>query len=175
MIQARIRGREQVIANIGKKQLQMDSAALKWVNVSTKTLNEKVISNINLVCHSLADLAAMDPPHPYAKKHLNNPHSPYYKVHMQIDAHGQFGQMRARLKKEVVSDRQEIRSGVGYTEEAERELRAPRSRHSYLRCIIFGTEHMVGRDFLNGSLGEIKEEIKRHLLTRMIQAAQRRV
>lgn len=173
MIRVKIRGRQKVIANMRKKQRQMKEAASKWVDVSTTTLNQKVVSNINLVCHSLADLAAMDPPHPYAKKHLNNPHSPYYQVHMQIDAHGQFGQMRARLKKEVVSDSREIRGGVGYTQEDEQALRAPASSHSYLRCIIFGTEHMTDRDFLNGSLDEVKDEIKHRLLPRMVQAVRR--
>lgn len=167
MIRVKIRGREKVIANIGKKQLQMESEASKWVNGSTKTLNRKVVSNINLTCHSLAELARMG--HPYARKHLNNPHSPYYQVHMQS------GAMRGRLKQEVVSDSREIRGGVGYTQEDEQALRAPASSHSYLRCIIFGTEHMVGRDFLNGSLGEIKDEIKNRLLQQMRGAARRGV
>ncbi|GAH78443.1 unnamed protein product, partial [marine sediment metagenome] len=109
MIRARILGREKVIANIGKKQLQMESETSKWVSGSTKTLNQKVVSNINLTCHSLADLARMG--HPYGRKHLNNPHSPYYQVHMQS------GAMRGRLKQEVVSDSREIRGGVGYTQE----------------------------------------------------------
>jgi len=167
MIQTKIRGREKVIANMGKKQLQMESAALKWVDTSTTTLNRKVVSNINLTCHSLAELARMG--HPYGRKHLNNPHSPYYQVHMQS------GAMRGRLKQEVVSDSREIRGGVGYTQEDEQALRAPGSSHSYLRCIIFGTEHMINRDFLNGSLNEVKDEIKQRLLTRMVQAVQRGV
>jgi len=167
MIRVKIRGREKVIANIGKKQLQMESEASKWVSGSTKTLNQKVVSNINRTCHSLALLAEMG--HPYARKHLQNPHSPYYLVHMQS------GAMRGRLKQEVVSDSREIRGGVGYTEEAEQSLRAPKSKHSYLRCIIFGTEHMVGRDFLNGSLTEVKDEIQKRLLERMTQAARRGV
>lgn len=167
MIRARIRGREKVIANMGKKQLQMESEASKGISESNKILFRRVSDNISLTCHSLADLVRMG--HPYARKHLNNPHSPYYQIHMQS------GNMRARLKQEVVSDSREIRGGVGYTQEDEGALRAPGSSHSYLRCVIFGTEHMISRDFLSGSLSEIKDEVQKHLLERMTRAARRRV
>lgn len=167
MIRARILGRERVIANMGKKQLQMESETSKWVNGSTKVLFRKVSDNISLTCHSLADLARMG--HPYARAHLNNPHSPYYQVHMQS------GAMRGRLKQEVVSDSREIRGGVGYTQEDEQSLKAPGSKYSYLRCIIFGTEHMTDRDFLNGSLSEIKDEVQHRLIEQMTRAARRRV
>ena len=149
------------------KQLQMEAESIRSINKSTKTLFRKVSGNISLTCHSLADLAAMG--HPYAVAHLNNPHSPYYQVHMQS------GQMRARLTSEVVADTQEVRGGVGYTGTAEESLKAPGSAHSYLRCVIFGTEHMVSRDFLNGSLDEVKGEIQERFMKDISKAARRKV
>lgn len=156
-----------MIRNFGMKKLQMEAGAVRWVNKSTKTLFRKVSGNISLTCHSLADLVAMG--HPYAIAHLNNPHSPYYQVHMQS------GKMRARLTSEVAADSQEVRGGVGYTGEAEESLKAPGSAHSYLRCVIFGTEHMVSRDFLSGSLGEVKAEIQEQAMKEMSKAARRKV
>jgi len=167
VIQAKIRGRERVIKNIGMKQLQMEAGAIQSINKSTKTLFRKVSGNIDKTCHSLADLAAMG--HPYAIAHLNNPHSPYYQVHMQS------GQMRARLTSEVATDTQEVRGGVGFTGEAEESLKAPRSTHSYLRCVIFGTRLMVSRDFLNGSLREVKTEIQKQIMKAMSKAVRRKV
>ena len=149
------------------KKLQMEAESVRSINRSVKTLFRKVSGNISLTCHSLADLAAMG--HPYAVAHLNNPHSPYYQVHMQS------GQMRGRLTSEVAANTQEVRGGVGYTGEAEESLKAPGSAHSYLRCVIFGTEHMVSRDFLSGSLGEVKAEIQKRFLKDMSRAARRKV
>lgn len=177
-IRATIRGKEQVIKNFGMKKLQMEAASVRWVDSSKKTLFRKVSGNISLTCHSLADLAAMDPPHPYAIHHLNNPHSPYYQIHMQS------GQMRARLESDTAMDTQDIRGGVGFTEEAEQSLKAPGSTHSYLRCVIFGTNFvtkaghpagMVSRDFLNGSLNEIKGEVQNRLIKDLSRAVRRKV
>ena len=168
-IRATIRGREQVIKNFGMKQLQMEAESIRSINRSKRTLFRKVSGNISLTCHSLADLAAMDPPHPYAKAHLNNPHSPYYQVHMQS------GHMRARLTSDTAIDTQEIRGGVGFTGEAEESLKAPGSTHSYLRCVIFGTHLMVSRDFLNGSLDEVKAEIQKRFVKDMSKATRRKV
>jgi len=167
IIQTKIRGREQVIRNFGMKQLQMEAESIRSINRSKRTLFRKVSGNISLTCHSLADLVAMG--HPYAIAHLNNPHSPYYQVHMQS------GRMRARLTSDTAIDTQEIRGGVGFTGEAEESLKAPGSTHSYLRCVIFGTHLMVSRDFLNGSLDEVKDEIQKRFVKDMSKATRRKV
>jgi len=149
------------------KQLQMEAESVRSINRSVRTLFRKVSSNISLTCHSLADLAAMG--HPYAIAHLNNPHSPYYQVHMQS------GHMRARLTSDTAIDTQEIRGGVGFTGEAEESLKAPGSTHSYLRCVIFGTHLMVSRYFLTGSLDEVKDQIQKRLVKDMSKATRRKV
>ena len=166
-IRTRIRGKEQVIRNIGMKQLQMEAESILSINKSIKTLFRKVSDNISLTCHNLADLAAMG--HPYAIHHLNNPHSPYYQVHMQS------GDMRRALTSDTAVDNREVRGGVGFTGEAEESLKAKGSQYSYLRCVVLGTRLMVQRDFLNGSLDEVREAVEKRLVQDLSKATQRKV
>jgi len=175
-IQMKIRGRERVIKNIAMKELQMQQESEKSIKGSARILFQKVSFNISRTCHDLADLAAMG--HPYARDHILNPHSPYYQIHMQS------GDMRRALTSDTDADSQEVRGGVGYTGDAEESLKAPASTHSYLRCVIFGTNFvtkrgnpagMVSRDFLNGSLGEVKGEIGKRFMKDMSKAARRKI
>jgi len=166
-IRARIRGREQVIKNIAIKEFQMEMESRKTIKGSAKILFRKVSENISQTCHDLADLAAMG--HPYARDHILNPHSPYYQVHMQSK------NMRAALTSDTDFDSQGVRGGVGFTGEAEESLKAPRSSYSYLRAVVLGTRLMVARDFLNGSLDEVREDVEKRLVKDLSRAARRKI
>lgn len=149
MIKLKIRGTQQVISNINRKRLQIGAGTSDWINKSTNLLQRQIRNNIDETCHSLQDLADMD--HPYARAHLLNPHSPYWLVHKQS------GTMKAALTKESATEvavgRNKISGRVGYTLEGEEACKStPSSRHSYLRCVIFGTQFMIQRDFLTRTL-----------------------
>lgn len=171
-IRATIRGRERVIRNIGMKKLQMEAGAMEWVNKSTNKLFRKVWDNTKRTCHSYAELARMG--HPYGKKHLNNPHSPYYQIHRKS------GDLQNALSKKVVQDYREFRGGVGFTPQAEASLRCEGTPGlSYLRPLIFGSDigtgGMIARPFLRGSMTEIQDEVKEFLMRRMRTAVRRKV
>jgi len=162
-----IRGREQVIKNIGMKQSQIKEESVQSINNSIKILFQKVSFNISRTCHDLADLAAMG--HPYARDHILNPHSPYYQVHMQS------ADMRRALTSDTSADNREVRGGVGFTGTAEESLKAKGSKYSYLRCVVLGTRLMVQRDFLNGSLDEVRENVEKRLVEDLSKAVCRKI
>jgi len=155
-----IRGREKVLANINKKRLQTEGGMVETVGKAQKPLLTRIRANINWTCHSLQWLA--DQGHPYGKKHLNNPHSPYYLVHRRS------GAMRNALSSDIGFDFREIRGGVGYTEAAEDSLTTPNARASYVRAVLkgstIGTGGMVERDFLSGSMKEVEKQIRSMLI-----------
>ena len=155
MFQAVIRGKEQILANINKTRLQAEAGMVEVIGKAQKPLLTTIRANINWTCHSLEELAAMG--HPYGKKHLNNPHSPYYLVHRQS------GAMRSALSSDIGADSREIRGGIGYTEAAEDSLTTSNARASYVRAVLkgstIGSGGMVERDFLSGSLKEVEKEI----------------
>jgi len=162
-----IRGREQVIKNIGMKQSQIKEESVQSINNSIKILFQKVSFNISRTCHDLADLAAMG--HPYARDHILNPHSPYYQVHMQS------ADMRRALTSDTAIGTKEIRGGVGFTGEAEESLKARASDYSYLRAVVLGTRLMIQRDFLNGSLDEVRGAVEKRLVQDLSKATQRKI
>lgn len=172
VIRAKIRGRERVIRNFEMKKLQMEAGAMEWVNKSTNRLYRKVWDNTKLTCHSYAELARMG--HPYGKKHLNNPHSPYYQIHRKS------GDLQNALSKEVAQDYREFRGGVGFTPQAEASLQCHGTPGlSYLRPIIFGSDiktgGMIARPFLRSSMAEIQDQVEAFLMKRMRTAARRKV
>ncbi len=156
MAQVVVKGTQQVIANIRATQLRVEAGMIGVVSKALKPLRTQIRANINWTCHSLQELAKMG--HPYGKKHLNNPHSPYYLVHRQS------GKMRNALSSDIGADSNEIRGGVGYTAEAEDLLTSPNARASYVRSVILGstigTGGMVERNFLAGSLNETQKRIE---------------
>ena len=155
MFQIVIRGEEKVLTNINKKRLQTEAGMVGVVRKAQKPLMTRIRANINWTCHSLKELADMG--HPYGKKHLNNPHSPYYLVHRQS------GAMRNALSSDIGADSREIRGGIGFTEAAEDSLTSPNARASYIRAVLkgstIGTGGMVERDFLSGSMKEVEKQI----------------
>lgn len=172
MIRVKIRGRKQVIANLKRKHEHLNSGAKGWVQESTNSLFKFTKENISLTCHSYAELARLG--HPYGKKHLNNPHSPYFLVHTKS------GDMQRALSSEVVSNRREIRGGVGFTQAAEDSLPCRGTPGlSYLRPILFGstigTGGMVPRNFLWESLRMTQDNFGRRLKNQMREAVARKI
>lgn len=155
MYKIAIRGREKVVANIKKKELQVEAGMVDVVSKAQKPLLTRIRANINWTCHSLQWLA--DHGHPYGIHHLSNPHSPYYLVHRRS------GAMRNALSSHIAFDSKQIRGGVGYTETAEDSLTTPNARASYVRAVLkgstIGSGGMVERDFLSGSLKEVQKQI----------------
>lgn len=155
-----IRGKEKVLANINKKRLRVETGMVEVIKKAQKPLWTTIRANINWTCHSLAWLAQQG--HPYGKKHLNNPHSPYYLVHRRS------GAMRNALSSDIGFDFREIRGGIGYTKAAEDALTTSNARASYVRAVLkgstIGTGGMVERDFLSGSLKEVQKQIGNMLI-----------
>lgn len=108
-------------------------------------IRDRVVKNASLTDHSLADLAEMG--HPYSAAHPANPHEPPYLVHTQggellsgiydgtSDASVSGGNLRAEAH-------------VGVSESV-----------AHAVFVIMGTSKMIPRDFLTGSLEEIREQI----------------
>ena len=161
MFKVVIRGKEKVLTNINKKRFQVEAGMVDTIRKAQKPLLTTIRANINWTCHSLEELAAMG--HPYGKKHLNNPHSPYYLVHRQS------GAMRNALSSDIGFDSREIRGGIGFTEAAEDSLTSPNARASYVRAVLkgstIGTGGMIERDFLSGSLKEVEKQIGNMLIS----------
>ena len=111
-------------------------------------LDKKVTENMSQADHSQADLAKLG--HPYARRHGEEGsglHTPYYQVHKQS------GQLLASKRSGIV--KADISGGT---------LRASAWSGVYERgafyaaYIIYGTSKMIPRDFLTGSLNEVKDE-----------------
>lgn len=109
-----------------------------------RLLDKQVEKNTSLDDHSLSDLRAMG--HPYARRAPQEIHTPPFQVHAQS------GKLkRARYsgteKAAVMSGRLSARAFVGIN-----------SSVSYALNVVLGTSKMVPRDFLVGSLGEVREK-----------------
>lgn len=119
-------------------------------------LDEAVTRNISLTDHSLIDLALMG--HPYASRSPQRIHVPSYQVHIQS------GEMLAG-KVKGVDDAEEIggqlitAAWVGILESVE-----------HAKYVVYGTTRMVPRDFLHGSLLEVKEQVLAILRTKLRDA-----
>ena len=117
-----------------------------------KAVEEKVKFNVSRTCHTLEDLARMG--HPYSVAHYNNPHpaTPYW-VHLQEEeaAKKGVGTMLSavyRTEKQVGPNR--VESIVGLNTDI-----APHAVY-----VFYGTDRMVGRDFLTPAAEEVKSEFK---------------
>lgn len=117
----------------------------KDMELARKILDLKIEKNISLSDHSLADLRGMG--HPYARRAPQAIHDPGYQVHEQT------GEMRrakySGVDKAKVSSRQlEARAYVGIDEKV---------THAFY--VVYGTSKMIPRDFLVGSLGEVRNQV----------------
>ena len=141
-----IQGADLVAKNIVKFGDRFLHEVNKDMEKARSVLDKAIDKNISLSDHSQADLAALG--HPYAKRAPQAIHSPGYQVHEQS------GQMRAG--KYSGTDPANIgflgnltaRAYVGIKEDV---------RHAFF--VVYGTSKMVPRDFLIGSLGEVREQI----------------
>lgn len=142
---ATLKGGDVVLRNI----TAFGGGLMKHINSLMKQiesrLREAISKNISLTDHTLEDLAAMG--HPYAAAHPANPHRPEYQVHSQS------GQMLGGLISGT-SDASFNASGV--TAEAYAGIT---DAVDYALFVIFGTSKMVPRDFLTGSLEEIRDQV----------------
>lgn len=116
-------------------------------------LDKEVNKNISLTCHDLEDLYAMG--HPYARRHGPRGipiHDPYWQVHVQTGTllSAKFGKIKAAS---VSAGRLIAGAYVGINETS-----AP-----HAACVIWGTSRMIPRDFLIGSLNNIKKAAFNHL------------
>lgn len=151
-----IEGTEIVIARIGRTQEEFDRRLDKVLDASVKLLGNAVKKNISLTCHSLEGLAEMG--YPYAVRSPFNPHpgSPTYLVHKQSG--GLVASMRSGVSHLPGSGVYTGYVGIDETE-------AP-----YARYVIMGTRKMVGRNFLTGSLDEVRDEIFNRFINGLRQA-----
>lgn len=127
-------------------------------------LSKTMRGHISLTDHSLEDLAEMG--HPYASRHGGNGmglHTPNWEVHTQSGE--MLGGFIDGVEDADVSDGQltaEAWAGVAdYVEHA--------------KSVVFGTSKMIPRDFLTGTLHEVKEqsvEILRRSMKNMVVSFQ---
>ena len=104
-------------------------------------LDSAVTKNIGLTDHTQRDLSAIG--HPYARRAPQEIHSPRYQVHRQS---GQLMESKfsGTDKAAVGGGRLSARAYVG--------VKAAHAPH-----VVYGTSKMVPRDFLMGSLGEVRD------------------
>ena len=108
------------------------------VKLSAKLLETKMKSNADEVDHSLRELAKLG--HPYAVAHPKQIHDPNYTVHSQS------GDLLRAIKTEITG---EFSAKIGVDEHL-----AP-----HVADVVFGSNVMVSRDFIVGSLNESKVDI----------------
>lgn len=109
------------------------------------TLDRAVEKNISISDHSLEDLADMG--HPYASRAPQRIHTPSYQVHTQ-SGELKSGKFSGTDKASILGGQLSARAYVGISDTVKH---AP--------FIVYGTSKMVPRDFLIGSLGEVRDEI----------------
>lgn len=146
-----VQGTDLVLGNIVAFGGRFLKTVTKTMEVAGNTLHERVKRNVSLADHSLRDLRLLE--HPYAKRHGAEGipiHDPYWKVHRQS------GQMLQALFVEVddatvVGTSVRATATVGFD-----EGKAPHAAH-----VIFGTDKMIPRDPLEGSLREVRPNLEK--------------
>lgn len=138
-----VSGLDIVIGNINRSEGAIASWAFGRVLVATNRLHKRIGKNINKTDHSLERLRQMG--HPYAKR---NPRNPHKKIPHTV--HRQSGTLLSALMKPQFKLTKE--SIIGFV-----ELDEGMAPHA--RWVIFGTTKMIKRDFLFGSLQEIRDDI----------------
>lgn len=140
-----VKGTDLVIKNIRNFGGGFTNHLNKTMEQVRKKLDNEVTKNISLTCHSLEDLRIAGHPYRLSGPGLHDPNN--WQVHTQsgemlrskssgtIPAQFNSGQFRATAY-------------VAMSESLE-----------YNAYVIYGTSKMVPRDFLHGSLGNIKDDI----------------
>lgn len=119
-------------------------------------LDKTIEKNISLTDHSIEGLADMG--HPYARRAPQAIHDPGYQVHTQ-SGELKSGKYSGTDRADISSGRLTARAYVGISESV---------RHAFF--VVYGTSKMVPRDFLVGSLGEVREQIWQFLKRSLNQA-----
>ena len=135
------------LENVESRILKAKEAMYKWkdefIGKSTTILYEKIQERVGVKdIHTPAILAEMG--HPYAKRDPRNPHFPPYIVHRQS---GELFRAIKRPKYKQTETRSE-----GYVEIDEGEV-------YYVRAVLFGNSKMIARNFMTGSLEEVKSQV----------------
>ena len=106
-------------------------------------LDAAVTRNISLTDHTLKDLADMG--HPYSRRSGTSLHDPNYQVHRQSGdlLRGKFSGVETA---NIISGTLDAAAWVGI------------QGVDYAVHLVFGTSKMLPRDFLRGSLSEVREE-----------------
>jgi len=151
----KVKGLEKIKQNLLLKQLIAQGKTVEGIDKATQILYNRVRKNISLIWKNVEAKKS----HPYSIALGQLLGGPWYLVHKES------GKMRDSLTQEVVVDPTQVKGAVGFTVMAENLLKARKSTHSYLRCIIFGTEKMISRDFLNGSLLEVKKSLSKTMIS----------
>lgn len=125
----------------------------KTMEGARKILDKEVTKNMSLQDHSLADLRELG--HPYARRYGSQGlglHEPYWLVHIQsgaLLASKESGVIEASIEKGKL--------------EAAAFVRLDEGQAWHALYIIWGTSKMIPRDFLRGSLENIKNEAIEHI------------
>jgi len=146
----KVNGIANVNRNIMIKEFQANERAEAFVQRATEALRQRVKENISLIWSNVE--AKESHPYSVALGTIMVGEGNWYLVHRET------GRMADALSFDVVNEMNRVIGSVGFTTEAEHSLHAPKSTHSYLRCVIFGTHKMISRDFLGESLKESKDE-----------------
>jgi len=119
------------VIDLGKVGVLLQKAALEGLRAAGQALAQDVRANLSWTCHSLDDLAALDPP--YAKRHGT------IQIHRErpYGVHTQSGALLAATKDAAsggLSDHYEVWFDLGAAEHA--------------RWVVEGTKYMLPRDVL---------------------------
>jgi len=140
------RGLEIILYNLNLSEKLFLKATEKAIQAGGEVLDQEIVKNISLTCHSLEDLRRMG--HPYGRKPRPGrtpiPHTPKWLVHMQT----------GNLRKSFFS--KDIKRGQLFSHVAGVDP----SIAPYARYVILGTSIMIQRDFLYESLMTAKVDIK---------------
>lgn len=134
-------GTEIIIQNIGMVKRRFDRAIKINVKKATEKVYKRTLKNCGLTCHSLERLAKMG--HPYSVMNPNNPHSPVYLVHKQT------GNLRNSIQRNTENFPNKSTGYISINEE----------QAHYASYVILGTSKMIPRDFLTGSLDEMRNQV----------------
>jgi len=114
--------------------------AKKAVRKTANLLKEKMIENASLTDHSLDELEKLG--HPYAVRSPQGLHSPDFQLHAQS------GNLRDNIEMREVSDKEYFVGVDG-------------ANVPYIRHVLRGTQFMIARDFITGSINQIRKKLNK--------------
>lgn len=136
-----ITGTQLLIQDLRKLGAEFDMQLKLNVKAATLKVFHRVKKNINLNDHTIKQLAAMG--HPYSAVNPQQIHTPEYLVHKQT------GELRRAVEHGVIQEGDET---IGF-------VRVNEDKAPYARWVVMGTTKMVGRDFLSGTMDELRDKV----------------